>query len=166
MSKTKNLQKLKDLSEYISEGIVEVGKDNNMDVQVTNIVKARSGNMPQSVFLLQSFAAKVAMKKDYSANTFKVLMYFFALSQYENFVSIDVKTISENLEISQASVKRATGQLVDDNIIIKTEHPSDKRRTDYFLNPMASWKGKSLNRDKAILKLTKKNKYQLDMFGD
>lgn len=165
MSKSKNIEKLKEYSEYISEGIVEVGRDNNMDVQVTNIVKQRTGKMPQAVFLLQSFAQKVSCRKDYSANTFRVLMYFFALSKYENFVSIDVKTISENLEISEMSVKRATKQLTDDNIILKIEHPSDKRRIDYFLNPMASWKGKSLNRDKAINKLTKKNKAQLDMFS-
>lgn len=164
MSKAKNVEKLIELSEYMSEGFVEVGKDNNMDVQVTTVVKQRTGKMPQAVFLLQSFAQKVAFRKDYSANTFRVMMYFFALSQYENFVSIDVKSISENLEISEMSVKRATKQLTDDNIIIKTEHPSDKRRTDYFLNPMASWKGKSLNRDKAIEKLQKKNKTQLDMF--
>lgn len=164
MSKAKNTQKLKEYSEYISEGIMEVGKDNNMDVQVTNIVKSRTGNMPQSVFMLQSFASKVAYRKDYSANTFRVMLFFISLSEYENFVSIDVKSISENLEMSEASVKRATSQLTNDNIIIKTEHPSDKRRVDYFLNPMAVWKGKSLSRDKAIDKLTKKNKAQLDMF--
>jgi hypothetical protein len=55
--------------------------------------------------------------------------------------------------------------LTDDNILIKTPHPTDKRRIDYFLNPMASWRGKTLNRDKAINRFEKK-KIQLDMFND
>jgi predicted transcriptional regulator len=86
------------------------------------------------------------------------------LSEYENFVSIDVKTISEFLDISELSVKRATKQLTEDNIILKIEHPTDKRRIDYFLNPDSCWRGKSLNRDKAIDKLKKKNKLQLELF--
>ena len=94
-----------------------------------------------------------------------LLMYFFALSQYENFVGIDVKTISEDLELSEVSVKRATKQLTDDNIILKIQHPSDKRRIDYFINPHAAWKGKSLTRDK-FLKKAKDNKMQLDMFKE
>jgi DNA-binding MarR family transcriptional regulator len=164
MSKSKENQKLKDYSEYISEGAVEVGRDNNMNVQVTNIVKTRQGKMPDSVFVLQVFCQQLANRKNYSAATFRVLNYFWALSKYENFVSIDVKSISENLELSEVSVKRSTKQLVDDNILMKLEHPTDKRRIDYFLNPTASWRGKTLNRDKAIEKLTQKNKYQLDMF--
>lgn len=164
MNKEKKQQKLKDYSEYISEGMVEVGKDNEMNVQVTNIIKTRTGKMPDSVFILQSFAQKVSFQKDYSAITFRVLLYFFGLSEYENFVSVDVKTISEFLNVSEPSVKRATGQLSKDNILIKVEHPSDKRRIDYFLNPMASWRGKSLNRDKAISKLEKKNRTQLELF--
>jgi DNA-binding MarR family transcriptional regulator len=164
MKKEEKYQKLKDYSEYMSEGLVEGGRDNNLDVQVTNIIKHKQGKMPDSVFVLQSFAQKVAYRKNYSANTFRIMMYFFGLSQYENFVSIDVKSMSEDLDISEASVKRATKQLVDDNIIIKTIHPSDKRRIDYFLNPMASWRGKTLNRDK-FLRKANDNKMQLDMFN-
>ena len=164
MEKDKKYKKLSAFSEYISEGIVEVGNDNEMNVQVTNIVKTRTGKMPDSVFVLQSFARKVSYQKNYSANTFRVLLYFFGLSEYENFVSIDVKTISEFLDISELSVKRATKQLTEDNIILKTEHPTDKRRIDYFLNPDSCWRGKSLNRDKAIDKLKKKNKLQLELF--
>jgi hypothetical protein len=73
MNKDKKYKKLTDYSEYISEGMVEVGKDNEMNVQVTNIVKARTGKMPDSVFVLQSFARKVSYQKNYSANTFRVL---------------------------------------------------------------------------------------------
>jgi DNA-binding MarR family transcriptional regulator len=164
MNKEEKKQKLSDFSEYVSSGIEEVGRDRNLDVQVTNIVKLRQGKMPQSMIVLQSFALELAYRKTYSVITFRVLNYFIALSQFENFVSIDIKTISDALEISEPSVKRATKQLVIDNIILKIAHPSDKRRIDYFLNPMAMWKGKTIKRDKFLNK-AKNDKLQLDLFG-
>jgi DNA-binding MarR family transcriptional regulator len=164
MSKEKKINNLREYGEYLSQGIEEVGKDYGLNTKANLIISQQRGKMPDAVFVLQSFAQKVAHRKNYSANTFRVMLYFFGLSEYENFVSVDVKTISEWLDISEVSVKRATKQLTDDNILIKTEHPSDKRRIDYFLNPMASWRGKTMNRDKAIEKLQKKNKAQLDMF--
>lgn len=161
--KLEKIEKLKDFSSYISEGMVEVGRDRNMDVDVVAVYKQKQGKLPDSLFVLQTFANEMSKRENYSATTFRVLMYFFALSQYENFVSIDVKTISENLGLSEMSVKRATKQLTDDNIIIKVEHPSDKRRIDYFINPQAAWRGSSFNRDK-FLKKAKDNKMQLKMF--
>ena len=165
MKKEEKRQKLKDYSDYIDNGMIEVGKENNLDVQVTNIIKLKQGKMPESVFVLQTFAQKLSYKNDYNSTTFRVLFYLISLSQYENFVSIDIKTISENLCISEMSVKRATKKLVEDNIVIKVSHPSDKRRVDYFLNPLAMWRGKTLNRDK-FLKKAKDNKVQLNMFNE
>lgn len=159
------LQKMADFGEQLEGGIEELGLQNNMEVEAITIIKKQQGKMPPSVFLLQAFAGKMALRKDYSNITFRVLMHFIALSEYENFISIDIKSISENLGISQPSAKRATKQLTEDNIIIKNPHPSDKRRIDYFLNPMAAWKGKTLKRDKQIDKY-KKDKIQLDMFGE
>jgi DNA-binding MarR family transcriptional regulator len=165
MNKNLKREKLKDFSDYISEGMVEVGRDNNLEVDVVNIVKQRQGKMPDSLFVLQAFAGDMSKRENYSNTTFRVLMYFFSLSQYENFVSIDVKTISENMNLSERSVMRATKQLTDDNIIIKIDHPSDKRRIDYFINPKAAWKGKTITRDK-FLKKAKDTKMQLDMFKE
>lgn len=164
MKKEEKKSRLKDFSDYINDGIIEVGKEQNLDVEVINIVKGKQGRMPQSMIVLQSFALELAFRKNYSTAIFRVLNYFIALSQFENFVSIDIKTISESLDISEPSVKRATKQLVDDNIVIKVAHPSDKRRIDYFLNPMAMWKGKTINRDKWIRK-AKDNQLQLDLFS-
>jgi DNA-binding MarR family transcriptional regulator len=92
---------------------------------------------------LQNFCKNIANRIDYTQSTFRVLFYLISLSEYENFISIDVKTIAENMNMSPLSVKRATKQLSDDNVIKKIDHPSDKRRIDYFLNPMAMWRGKS-----------------------
>lgn len=163
MNKKEKKQKLDDFSEYLDGGIMEVGKESGLNVEVTNIVKFKQGKMPDSVFMLQAFAQKLSGRVDYSPVVFRVLFYFISLSQYENFVSVDIKTISENLDISEPSVKRATKKLVDDNVVIKVPHPSDKRRVDYFLNPLGMWKGKTITRDKFINK-AKQNKMQLDMF--
>lgn len=163
MKKDKKNRQLEDFSEYIEQGIEEEGKERNLEVEVTTIVKTKQGKMPQSVIVIQAFALELAYRTKYGVNTFRVLFYFISLSEFENFISIDVKSISEDLGISIPSVKRATKQLSDDNIIIKTAHPTDKRRVDYFLNPMAMWKGKTLKRDKFLLE-AKRNKMQLDLF--
>ena len=148
---------------YVEGGFEEVGREMGLNVEANTFIKTKQGNLPQAVFVLQTFAEKLSYRTDYNVHTFRVLFYFISLSQFENFVSIDVKTISENLGIPIISVKRATKKLTNDNVILKVPHPSDKRRIDYFLNPMAAWKGKSLNRDKALAKL-KKSKVQLEMF--
>jgi len=163
MKNKEKSQNLEEIVEYIERGIEETGKDNKMNFEVTTIYKGQRGKMPDSIFVIQNFANELSKRKNYSANTFRVLMHFFSLSQYENFISIDVKTISENLDISVASVKRATSQLKEDNIIMKHIHPTDNRRIDYFINPHAAWRGNTLNRDKQ-LKKHKDNKMQLDMF--
>jgi DNA-binding MarR family transcriptional regulator len=165
MNNKEKKQKLVDFSEYLDGGIMEVGKDNGLNVDVTNIVKLKQGKMPDSVFMLQAFAQKLSYRDNYSVATFRVLFYFISLSQYENFVSVDIKTISDCLDISELSVKRATKTLVQDNVVIKVPHPSDKRRVDYFLNPLGMWKGKTLSRDKFLNK-AKQEKIQLDMFNE
>jgi DNA-binding MarR family transcriptional regulator len=153
---------LADYSNYISEGMEEVGRDRNLNVQVTNIVKINRGKMPDSVFVLQRFASQICKTK-YSAVVYQVLFYFIALTEFENFLSVDIKTISETLGITERSVIGATKKLVKDNVVIKIKHPSDKRRVDYFLNPQAMWKGNSIKRDKAI-KALENTKTQLDLF--
>ena len=163
MKKEEKRQKLTDLAEYFGDGIEEVGKDMGLQVEATTIVKAKQGRMPQSMIYLQSFALELAFRANYSTVVFRVLNYFIALSQFENYVSIDIKSISDALDISEPSVKRATKQLVDDNIVLKVPHPSDKRRIDYFLNPMAMWKGKTMKRDK-FLEKANKERLQLDLF--
>lgn len=165
MKKVNFKQEIKDFGEYISEGQEEVGKEMGMEVKATNIYSLNRGKMPDAVFVLQQFCRDLSKRKNYSANTYRVLMHLFGLSQYENYVSIDVKSISEDIGMNESSVKRATKTLEKDNIIIKIKHPSDRRRIDYFINPMAAWRGKAINRTKSIKKLEDK-KQQLDMFSD
>ena len=70
----------------------------------------------------------------------RVLMLFFALSGYENYVGMDVKTIQEELNIkSKVTIVAALSELEDNNIIIKIENAQDRRRNDYFINPLFIW---------------------------
>jgi hypothetical protein len=164
-NKSLNKKRIKYLGEYLEQGIVETGNDENISVDSTLILKIKQGKMPDAVFVLQNFCKNIANRIDYTQSTFRVLFYLISLSEYENFISIDVKTIAENMNMSPLSVKRATKQLSDDNVIKKIDHPSDKRRIDYFLNPMAMWRGKTLNRDKFLIK-AKAKKIQLGLFGE
>lgn len=99
-----------------------------------------------------------------SAN--KILMYFLSLSEFENFISMDQKTIHEELNISLRAAEYGIKELITNGILIKIKHPSDKRRNDYFLNPMQAWKGKTLNRKIELGKLNKEHQGQLHLFGE
>jgi len=48
-------------------------------------------------------------------------------------------------------------------IIIRTKHPSDKRRNDYFINPVAAWRGNSYARKKIMSRI---DPSQLLLFGE
>lgn len=119
--------------------------------------------LPPNVMVFQQFAYLAATKLLPSSN--QLLMLFFSHSAYENYVGMDVKTISEQLNVNQRTVIRALNELVEHNIIIKLKTVGDARRHDYFINPVAAWKGNSFARKKAITKLAV-DPDQLKMFGE
>jgi DNA-binding transcriptional regulator GbsR (MarR family) len=99
--------------------------------------------------------------------TVRILMYLFGLSAYENYLSIDIKTLGEQLKLTDRSIISAINELVDNNIILKFPHPTDKRRNDYFINPTAAWKGNSYARRTKIRAIVKEtNVEQLALFND
>ena len=116
--------------------------------------------LPPNIMVFQTFAFLAATELKPATN--KVLMLFFANSAYENYVGMDIVTIGEKLNISERSVINAINELEKNKIIIRTKHPSDKRRNDYFLNPFTSWKGNAESRKKMI-EIIPPN--QLDLFG-
>jgi len=151
---------------------MEDSKKKNIAKQVKNLVpeakeinvfvKNKNNRVPlaPNIMVFQTFAYLAATQLKPSTN--KVLMLFFANSAYENYVGMDIITISEKLGISDRSVISALRELTKNNIIIKTNHPNDRRRNDYFLNPFASWKGNSESRKKMI-QIIPEN--QLSLFG-
>jgi hypothetical protein len=121
--------------------------------------------LPPSIIVFQAAAFMCATKLTPSAN--RILMFFFSKSVYENFIGIDVLTLVEDLKVSKRSVINGLQELEDANIIIKIVNGQDRRRHDYFINPVAAWKGHSYSRNKQINKMkeTKESAAQLNLFN-
>ena len=105
-----------------------------------------------NIQVFQTAAYLAATTLTPSAN--KVLMYFLSISHFENYVNLDQQTLRDDLNISLSATEKALKELYDNGVILKTKHPTDKRRNDYFINPMSAWKGKILNRKIALNALT------------
>lgn len=144
----------RDIAETIKKAVPDASSVN------VNINNKKRIPLPPNVMVFQTFAYLAATELKPSSN--KVLMLFFANSGYENYVGMDVRTIAETLGITERTVTTATNELEKHNVILKTQHPSDKRRHDYFLNPFASWKGNSESRKK-MMQIIPDN--QLELFG-
>lgn len=117
-----------------------------------------------NIQLFQTAAYLAATCLSPSAN--KILMYFLSISEFENYVGIDQRTLHEELNISLSSTEKGVKELVENGIVIKVKHLSDKRRNDYFINPMQAWKGKAINRKMALSSLSKEMENQLHLFGE
>lgn len=118
--------------------------------------------LPANIMVFQAFAFLAATKLKPATN--RVLMLLFSKSGYENFVSMDVQTIAEELKITSRSVVRAMNELIDNSIVIRIKggFASDKRRNEYYINPLAAWKGNSYTR---IQSIKKSDKNQLSLFS-
>lgn len=151
-----------DIIDDYKRGIAETIKGAVPDASSVNvnINNKKRLPLPPNVMVFQTFAFLAATELKPSTN--KVLMLFFANSGYENVIGMDVRSIAEALDISQRTVTNATNELEEHNIIIKAQHPRDKRRFDYFLNPFASWKGNSESR-RRMMQIIPDN--QLSLFG-
>jgi hypothetical protein len=119
--------------------------------------------LPPSIIVFQAAAFLCSTKLNSSAN--RILMYFFSKSVYGNFVGIDVKTLMEELSVSKPTVVNALKDLEDNNILIKYQNVNDKRRHDYFINPITAWKGNSFTRQKQINKIKSEAPGQLNLFN-
>lgn len=121
--------------------------------------------LPPSIIVFQAAAFLCSTKLTASAN--RILMFFFSKSVYENFIGIDVLTLSEELNVSKLTIINGLQELEKANIIIKIENAQDRRRHDYFINPIAAWKGNSFARSVQINKMkeTKESQAQLNLFN-
>ena len=136
----------------------ELGYDVNVSVNVSKNRKP----MPPNIMVFQAFAYLSATKLKPASN--KVLMLFFSLSGYENYIGMDVITIQEQLGLGKVTVINSLKELESNNIIIKTVNITDKRRNDYYINPLSAWKGNNFSRIKAVNKHNEIDPNQLKMF--
>jgi predicted transcriptional regulator len=146
---------MRDVQNSVSESFGIEGKKVSIFVSKDRI------KLPPNIMVFQAFAFLAATKLKPATN--RILMLLFSKSGYENFVSMDVLTISEELIMSERSVIRSMNELIENNIVIKIKggYVSDRRRNEYYVNPMAAWKGNSYTRLQSI-KQTDKN--QLSLF--
>jgi hypothetical protein len=119
--------------------------------------------LPPSIIVFQAAAFLCSTKLNSSTN--RVLMYFFSKSAYENCVGIDVKTLMEELKVSKPTIVNALKDLEDNNILIKYQNVNDKRRHDYFINPITAWKGNSYARKAQVNKIKSNDPSQLNLFN-
>lgn len=157
-----NRENLEYIAEQIEQGIEETGRDNDIQIEAYTIFKNKKGKLPDFNMVFQAFSMFVA--DNFAPATCKVIFKLLAINQFENFISIDIKTISEEMKMSVTSVNRAIKELKLYNIITIHKHVGDKRRNDYFINPCAVWRGTSIKRDKQI-DILKKNNIQLEFFS-
>ncbi len=142
-----------DLKEKVAKGVknICVSDLENEAVDVFVSVKTKKLKLPPNVMVFQMFAYLASTRLSGSSN--RLLMYFISISGYENYVSIDVKTMMEDLKLSKQSIVKGLDELVKQSIVIKIPNSIDARRNDYFINPMSMWKGNSFSRKNAIYKL-------------
>lgn len=149
-----------DIANTLNNNVEQSIEGNNYNVSV------RIGNnrayLPPNVMLFQEAALYIATQIK-EPSVCRVLVYFLGLSRYENHLSIDIDTIASDLVLSKRTVVRCLNILVEQNVIIKLPHPIDKRRHDYFINPLSAWRGNSNARNKKIKELEKLNKAQLKL---
>lgn len=163
ITRNETQDKGKEDSLRIIKGALELAGLNPSEYDLMLFKKGKPKIAP-NIQLFQTAAYLAATCLSPSAN--KILMYFLSLSEFENYVGIDQKTLHEELNISLSSTEKGVKELVDNGIIIKVKHLSDKRRNDYFINPMQAWKGKAINRKMALTRLNKEAENQLHLFGE
>ena len=159
----KTTQKVNYIANQLENGIEELGKENDIIFEANTFIKTKKANMPPFIFLVQQFAKVFSEKIDLNASTYRIFFHFMALLEYENFISVDIQTISENLNLSSRTIIRGIKDLEDLNIVKKTLHINDKRRHEYFINPIAIWKGNANSRNKTIKKLQEKDSKLLEL---
>jgi hydroxymethylpyrimidine/phosphomethylpyrimidine kinase len=152
-----NKQTDREVAENIAE---QFTNGERVEVKVIRNVNKRN-KLPDFVMVFQG-AAKICSQR-LSPTTSQLFLFMISVMGYENFISVDVLFFAEELNMSTRSVLRGLKELEKNQVIIKTENLRDKRRNDYFINPIASWRGTSEKRVKTIQSIEKK---QLELFSE
>jgi hypothetical protein len=90
----------------------------------------------------------LAKDEDITGENYRVFFYLCGNLDFENFIHLEQKKISEELNIRKENVSRSVKKLVDKKIILKG--PKVGRSLTYRLNPNFGWKGKVKNLHKHL----------------
>ncbi len=72
---------------------------------------------------------------------YAVLLILLSRIEYENWIRVSQKTMAEKLNMTRPQVSTAIKKLVEKNILIKEQDPSDEGRMLYRFNPSIGWRG-------------------------
>lgn len=95
-------------------------------------------------------------KEGLRGTDFEVLMVYFALLNFDNYIQLSQQDIADYLGIAKQSVHRSTKKLIEKKILLEGERVG--RNKTYILNAFFGWKGsisqkyyKSYERDSQII---------------
>lgn len=100
--------------------------------------------MPDWVMIFQ--VINETLTKELKPATCKLLLYLLSIIQYDNFVGMNIKTLSEKLKLTERTIIEGMNELRHKNILLSIKDPADKRRNVYRLNPHHSWRGSNQKR--------------------
>lgn len=151
-----------EVNKLTQEKLVSGAKESlGEDVNVTISIRHKIAKTPDFVMIYQEVGKKV-LEGEISLSTSKVFFYLIMNIGFENFIGIDLKSISENIKMPLPTVKKTMKELKEIGILISIKDNFDGRRNVYRFNPVVAWKGKVNNRSKAI----KENPAQIKMFSN
>jgi len=152
--------------------------DENFRQKQVNIVKAIKAELGDEVSVSVSLRRKIQKTSDFvmiyqeigkkilegeiSTSTSKVFFYLVVNMSFENFIGIDLKSISDNINMPLRTVTQAMKDLKECGIIMSIKNNRDARRNDYRLNPIIAWKGKVKNK----IRTMKENPDQCRLFEE
>jgi hypothetical protein len=87
----------------------------------------------------------LARDKDIKGETHRIIWYLLSRLDFENWIQITQKEISEELGINKVNVSKAITLLEEKELIVRG--PKIGRTYAFRLNPMFGWKGKVRNLD-------------------
>lgn len=133
-----------------------IGTDNIISVSIR---KPKIPRGPDFIMVYQEVGRQI-LEGNMCLSTSKVFFYLIMNITFENFIGIDLKTISEKINMPLPTVKKAMKELKDAGMLMSIKDNFDTRRNIYRLNPIVGWKGKQTNRIKTI----KQNQNQTLLF--
>ena len=85
----------------------------------------------------------LAKDKEIPGEAFRILMFLLHRLDFENYIQVAQKEISETLKINKVNVSRAIKLLCDKGILLRG--PKVGRSYCFRLNPYYGWKGRVKN---------------------
>ena len=147
MNKQETEQVAKEKTFEVAEALKKViGTENIIAVSIR---KPKIPRGPDFVMIYQEVGKQI-LEGNMCLSTSKVFFYLIMNINFENFIGIDLKSISENITMPLPTVKKAMKELKDAGMLISIKDNFDTRRNIYRLNPIVGWKGKQINRIKTM----------------